>query len=80
MSKYESLTTYLNLCKNGRVRLSFSELEEILGFTLPLSARKYKAWWNNKDKSHSHSKSWGSAGYRVSDVVLETYVVFEKEV
>lgn len=38
MTKYEPLTTYLNLHKKERIKLTYSEIEEILGFELPPSA------------------------------------------
>ena len=79
MTKYEALTTYLVLSKKARVKLTYSEIEEILGFDLPLSARKYKECWSNNDRSHSHSKAWGEAGYRTTDVILGESVVFIKE-
>lgn len=79
MTKYEPLTTYLNLHKKERIKLTYSEIEEILGFKLPVSARKDKRWWNNNDCSHSQSKSWGEAGYKTTDVILGESVVFVKE-
>ena len=80
MTKYEPITTYLNLSKKQRVKLTYSEIEEILGFDLPPSARNHKPWWNNNDKSHSHSKAWGEAGYKTTDILLGESVIFEKEV
>jgi CBS domain-containing protein len=59
--------------------LKFSTIEEILGFSLPPSARKHRAWWSNDYKSHPHSKSWLSAGWLVDGVDLSTeQVVFRK--
>ncbi len=80
MTKYEPLTTYLNLHKKERIKLTYSEIEEILGFELPPSARKYREWWSNNDTSHTYSKSWGEAGYKTTDVILGESVVFEKVV
>jgi hypothetical protein len=80
MTKYEPLTTYLNLHKKERIKLTYSEIEGILGFELPPSARKYREWWSNNDTSHTYSKSWGEAGYKITDVILGESVVFEKVV
>jgi hypothetical protein len=80
MTKYEPLTTYLNLCKKHKVKLTYNEIEDVLGFDLPPSAMKYKAWWNNNDKRHSHSVSWCEAGYKTTDIILGESVVFIKEV
>ena len=79
MTKYEPLTTYLNLCKKTSIKLTYSEIEEILEFELPVSARKYKEWWHNNDTSHSHSKSWAEAGYKTTEVILGESIVFVKE-
>ncbi len=79
MTKYESLTTYLNLCNKESIKLKYSEIEEILGFELPASARNHKECWHNNDKTHSHSKSWGEARYKATNVVLGESVVFERE-
>lgn len=79
MTKYEPLTTYLNLCKKTSIKLTYSEIEEILGFELPLSARKYKEWWGNgRSHPNSQSKAWEEAGYKTTDVILGESVVFEK--
>jgi len=45
--------------------MSFSEIEKILGFTLPTSARKYNAWWANEHNgSHTHARAWQDAGWK----------------
>ena len=77
MTKYEPITTYLNLCKKQRVKLTYSEIEDILGFDLPISSRKYREWWANG--GHSYSVAWLEAGYKTTDVVLGESVVFIKE-
>lgn len=80
MTKYEPLTTYLNLCKKQRIKLTYNEIEEILGFDLPPSAYKDSRWWLNNDDSHTQSKSWGKAGYKTTDINLGESVTFVKEV
>jgi hypothetical protein len=51
-------------------RASFSEIEGVLGFDLPDSARVHRPWWANQgDKDgHSHSLSWAMAGWKKSQV------------
>ena len=69
-SKYLSLGEYLLAYKKDSIRLSFVELEEILGFPLPKSARKFRTWWTN-DRTHSHAENgWLSFGWRVSNINL----------
>jgi hypothetical protein len=67
MSKYDPLSRHLTRSK-GAVELSFDDLEEVLGFALPRSARRYPAWWSNSEGSHVQAKAWLGAGYRTEDV------------
>jgi len=65
MSKYEPLRQYLSSIKDNKIVLSFVEIEKILGFELPKSARKHEAWWDNH-RSHTQAKnSWLVAGWKV---------------
>lgn len=67
MSKYEPLTAYL-LAKGGReLRLSFGDLESIIGSPLPPS-KKYPAWWSNNPTNSVMTKAWLAAGYRSEQV------------
>lgn len=74
--KYESLGRYLGALQSNRWSATFRDVEAVLGFALPASARKYAAWWSN-DESHSHASVWMNAGWRTSDVdVRQGNVVF----
>jgi len=53
---------------NDHVRLSFSDIEAVVG-QLPVSARKHRPWWAN-DKTHSQASAWLDVGYRVAQVDL----------
>lgn len=66
MREYEPLQESLMLSGLNVIRMSFSEMEEILGFELPPSARKYPAWWSNGEQVHS--EVWMDAGYKVNGV------------
>ncbi len=81
MSKYDPLFDYLIKCKS-RIILTFDELEDILGFTLPKSAYLYEWWWANEDvdtTSHTRCKLWQNAGYKTKEVDLSNKnVVFVK--
>ena len=75
-NKYRHLTTYLESA-NSPVRLTFKELEKIIGFELPSSAYKHREFWANT-KSHSIALSWLSVGYKTVEVSIENeYVIFE---
>jgi len=50
------------------VRFSFREIETILGFELPKSARTYAPWWANVGGSHVQAEAWMGAGWRTCQV------------
>lgn len=63
--KYEPLKRHLEgLFEHGEVRLSFPEIERILGFPLPRSAHEHQAWWSNTRAGHSHAAAWLDAGWK----------------
>ena len=69
-NKYEPLTTHLASLSEGNWRPTFDDIELILGFELPSSARKFPAWWANQDRS-SQAQSWLSAGWVTMDLDLQ---------
>ena len=75
-SKYEGLYAYLCSLQALEWRASFSEIEAIVGFSLPPSARLYREWWANqlKGSSYRQSLAWNVAGWETAevDVVAET--------
>jgi len=82
MSKYTSLRVFLKNSKNVTEVLTFQELEKILGFSLPNSARNRKEWWGNETNiksRHTHCKEWLNAGWKVDSVVLGKMVTFSKK-
>ena len=74
MGKYQPLSDYLTsqvACGCERVSLGFGKIEEILGFSLPYSARTYPAWWANESRpKHSHARSWLEAGWHTQKLDL----------
>jgi len=70
MSKYESLPQFLGSAHGSTKRMSFAEIERILGFKLPKSAYEHEAWWSNNATGHSHARAWLLAGWRTEDVDL----------
>ena len=73
MDKYIDLKNYLLYSKKEQIHMSFNEIEQILGFSLPPSAYVHKPWWANG--GHSQANAWLDVGYKVSNVNLK-----EKEV
>jgi len=81
MSKYDNLSKILEGTNADCVPFTFDQIEAILGFDLPKSARTYRPWWSNDPKSHSQARAWVAAGYKTAEVNLEgetlTYVKAE---
>lgn len=75
MSKYDPLYKYLAEIK---VTLTYKEIEQILGSTLPESAYKYRAWWENNGGNHVQANSWMDAGWMVDKVDLGISVTFKR--
>lgn len=71
MSKYAPLTNHLSARGQNFIPMRFSELEKLLGFGLPESARKHRAWWSNNPSNSVMTKAWLAAGYQSEQVDLE---------
>lgn len=77
--KFIALTAYLEKCGKDEIKMSFSEIERIIGFRLPDSAYAYPAQWSNSE-SDSLAFGWLNAGYLTQNVnIPERTVVFVKE-
>jgi hypothetical protein len=72
MSKYDPLRIFLENAAKGvsEMTLTFQQIETILGFTLPPSARRHRAWWANPGTPHDHphAQAWLAAGWKVDTV------------
>jgi len=79
-TKYEPLRVWLTHAEGDRVRTTFREIESILGFRLPDSARALPQWWANTRGSHVQAAAWMDAGWRACQVdVSGEQVSFERE-
>lgn len=77
-AKYRGLAEYLLSSNETRVTLSYSQIEEILGFALPDTARKFKqSYWANTE-THSYASSWMAVGYKTRVDVESDTVTFIK--
>src|SRR5437879_3523472 len=77
---YLSLYKYLENRYANTVVLTFAEIEDLLGFTLPDLAR-FQEWWTNADPNTdrpSHSDSWMLASRTATPNLLAQTVVFER--
>lgn len=68
MSKYDPLKAFLRSRPGSETPMSFPEVEEVLGFELPASARQYPAWWSNNVGTHVGARAWREAGWKTSRV------------
>jgi hypothetical protein len=76
MGKYEPLTDHLRSRDTVTWTADFAEIERILGFPLPSSARNYREWWaNQRGAGHSQKKGWQDAGWQVWKVDLAGEIV-----
>jgi hypothetical protein len=55
--------------------LSFKEIEDILGKSLPGSARRSSGFWSNRASGGLQAKAWLNAGYHVMDVDFNNQTV-----
>ncbi|WP_342598104.1 hypothetical protein MHB48_10830 [Psychrobacillus sp. FSL H8-0483] len=76
-SKYEPLHKYLKSKDSRRFVMTFLEVEEVLGFNLPVSASKYMAWWDSASQ-HTQAYSWTKAGFQAKPNLSEKKVEFVK--
>lgn len=69
--KYEPLRRHLeNVYDGDEVLMAFDEIEVVLGFALPRSAREHQAWWSNTRIGHTHAAAWLDAGWKTSALDL----------
>jgi CBS domain-containing protein len=60
---------------NHTFTLTFAQVEEIIGDTLPPSGRQHRAWWANDSTSSRQAEAWMAAGWAVEDVDFNAEVV-----
>ena len=72
MPKYDRLGRHLSgLDRSQKHTLTFDQIESLLGFALPRSAKSYQAWWaNQKNGRHVQANSWLDEGWVTEDLSL----------
>lgn len=68
--KYEALRQFLADLEANQWSATFHQVEQILGFRLPPSARKWRPWWGNVAFGPGHTRAWMTAGWKTSRVNL----------
>lgn len=77
-NKYIPLANYLEASKEDVIKLSFSEIETIIGQKLPNAAYLNRSWWKKIKPPLQHFLAWTQNNYFVSNVQPGYYVQFEK--
>ena len=78
-TKYHPLYLHLHRLNAEENRLTFKEIETLLGVRLPNSARTHRAWWSNRGRGSVQAKAWMGAGYHVVNIDLEAQqITFRK--
>jgi hypothetical protein len=68
MSKYDPLEQHLSSLTADTWQASFADIEALLGFPLPASARQYSAWWANNHPGSRHTSTWLKVGWHTADL------------
>jgi hypothetical protein len=68
MTKYQSFGGFLEKQCTDEVRISFVEIEHVIGGKLPPSAHKHRPWWSNNASNSAMTKVWLDAGFRTEQV------------
>lgn len=79
--EYQRLYEYLRDRYANRVVLTFGEIEDLLGFPLPESARLLREWWGGADPTARRSvqaDSWTLARRTATVNMAAQSVVFER--
>ncbi len=68
--KYRRLYAYLSNLQVSEWRTSFRQIEAVIGFELPPSARLHRPWWGNQRAGNGHSQAlaWSIAGWETTQV------------
>ena len=71
--KYQRLYRHLRGLQAQEWRTSFGEIESIIGFELPASARLHRPWWANQRSGNGHSQAlaWSVAGWETAEVDMD---------
>ena len=75
--KFQELMNYFMQLKGNEIRLTYEDIENILGFKLRDSAYKYKQYWY-ATKTHTITRAWTENKWEISDVELGKYIIFKR--
>ena len=78
-TKYQPLADYLVNCGHDNVTLTFSQIEDILGFKLSPSARKHRPNWAN-NSVEALSWGWMPVGYESYGIDMKNEIAHFRKV
>lgn len=81
-SKYAALYKYLENRYANVVVLTFAQIEDLIGFSLPELARTQREWWTAPDAAATENEpsasDWALTGRTVTPNLLARTVLFER--
>jgi hypothetical protein len=75
MRKYRPLERYLERQTTPVVKLTFDQIEKIIGNSLPPSAFRHRAWWANSYEGHINAAAWMDVGFMVDSLDIGGHAV-----
>ncbi len=75
MRKYQKLSLFLKNREEKQFKCNFKDIENILGESLPKSARAYRVWWANHSSHIQAVDGWLNIGWKVRKVDMKNEVV-----
>jgi hypothetical protein len=70
MTKYAPLGDYLRKQRGSEIRMTFAQIERVIGGKLPRS-QYHRAWWSNNPWNNVMTKVWLDAGFVTEQVDIE---------
>jgi hypothetical protein len=78
--EYRALYTYLEQRYASIVVLTFEQIDALLGFALPTSARTQREWWTGTADLQRHAAAWTAAGRTAAPNLVAGTIAFERPV
>jgi hypothetical protein len=78
VSKYKLPSQHFRDLSGQAWHATFEDIEKILGFSLPNSARAHQAWWANSTDQMPQKRAWPDAGWRTRDLNLASAEVIQR--
>ena len=77
MNRYDPLYKWLSSTSGRKVSATFDQIEAVLGFTLPRTARARPQWWANEagNTRHVQCRAWLDAGFQTANLDLSRKTV-----